>query len=289
MQITDLPAEIAKLSRDQLLAEAKEQLWYHSIDLTPDFCTKGFFDLRSVVKDYGFPDDLTGKRVLDIGRSSGFFAFEFEKRHGHVTATELPRLTDKTFIGGDITASLISEWLSWPGREGWKNVDNSGLRLDFFLAHRLLNSKVIPVNSRVEDVHNLGTFDLVFVGSLLNHVRDIGGALQSIRSATGDLCVIANPVLVDGSDEPRIAFNGLKSSGLTTWFVPNLPALAGLVEAAGFADVKVHNPALELPYQGRTMPHAIIHARRGSDADVRKKFAALLEKSYPGIQQMIGG
>lgn len=280
--------DIQSLTLEDALSQAKEQLWYHTIDITPEYHTEGVFDLRDVVSEYGFPSNLTGKRILDIGRSSGFFAFEFEKRNAEtVVATELPSLTDKNFVGGDITSGLISEWLRWKGRSGWQNVSESGRRLDFYLAHKLLGSKVIPVDACVEEVDILGSFDLVFVGSLLNHVRDIGGALQSIRRATADLCVIANPVLLDDSDEPRIAFAGVKSPGLTTWFLPNVQALVNLVEAAGFADVRVRNPALGLPYKNKTMPHAIIHARRGSDSDVRQKFARYLANYYPGIERMV--
>lgn len=280
--------EIQSLTLDEALTQAKQQLWYHTIDITPDYSTEGMFDLREVVADYGFPSDLTGKSVLDIGRSSGFFAFEFEKRKAEtVIATELPSLTQKNFIGGDITSGLISQWLAWEGRSGWQNVSSSGKRLDFYLAHKLLDSKVIPVDASVDGVDTLGSFDLVFVGSLLNHVRDIGGALQSIRRATADLCVISNPVLLDDSDKPIIAFAGVENPGLTTWFVPNVQALVNLVEAAGFADVRVHNPALGLPYKNKTMPHAIIHARRGNDADVQRKFAKHLANYYQEIERMV--
>ncbi len=280
--------EIQLLSMDETLRQAKQQLWYHTIDIAPNYSTDGMFDLREVVEDYGFPSDLNGKSVLDIGRSSGFFAFEFERRNAKtVVATELPSLTQKNFIGGDITSSLISKWLAWDGRSGWQNISSSGKRLDFYLAHKLLNSKVIPVDASVDGVDSLGSFDLVFVGSLLNHVRDIGGALQSIRRATADLCVISNPVLLDNSDKPVIAFTGSKNPGLTTWFVPNVQALVNLVEAAGFVDVRVQNPALGLPYKKKTMPHAIIHARRGNDADVQRKFAKHLADYYPGIERML--
>jgi len=280
--------EIRLLSPAQALEQARAQFWYHSIDIVPEFSSVGVFDLRTVCKDYGLPTDLSGQSVLDIGRSSGFFAFEFEKRNADVVvATELPSLTDKNFIGGDITADLVSRWLSWEKRDGWQNVAANGRRLDFYLAHKLRNSSVVPVDCRIEDVTTLGSFDMVFVGSLLNHVRDIGGALQAVRKATKDLCVIANPIIEDDSTEPRIMFNGLRTTGLTTWFVPNVAALVHLVESAGFVDVKVHNPRLALPFKSGTMPHAIIHAHRGSEADAQMKIAKALSDAYPGIDEML--
>jgi tRNA (mo5U34)-methyltransferase len=279
---------ILALSHEEALEQARNQIWYHSMDLTPGLSVKGDFDLREVVQGYGFPEDLTGQTVLDIGRSSGFFAFEFERRNAaQVVATELATLFDKSYVGGEITAGLLSEYMKWDRRKRFPNVTESGERLDFFLAHKLRNSKVVPVQANIEDADKLGEFDLVFVGSLLNHVRDVGGALMSVRKATKGLCVISNPVLLDGGDKPRIEFNGTASSWLTTWFKPNVAALVNLVEAAGFVDVKVHNPALDLPFGKSVMPHAIIHARRGTDQEVRAKFAAHLERVCPGITEMV--
>ena len=39
--------------------------------------------------------------VLDVGRGSGFFAFEFERRRAAVTATDICSFLDWDFLGGD--------------------------------------------------------------------------------------------------------------------------------------------------------------------------------------------
>src|SRR5262245_59022582 len=63
--------------------------WYHCIDLGNGIVTDGDYDMTQYLAHYGFPDDLHGKRVLDVGRASGFFSFEFERRGADVTATEI--------------------------------------------------------------------------------------------------------------------------------------------------------------------------------------------------------
>jgi hypothetical protein len=49
-----------------------------------------------VLDAYGFPD-VHGKRVIDIGRASGFFSFEFERRGAaQVVAVDMPPTRQKT-------------------------------------------------------------------------------------------------------------------------------------------------------------------------------------------------
>src|SRR4051794_19182475 len=58
---------------------AKNQLWYHCIDVAPGVTTPGWFDLRPIVDRMPWPD-VRGKRCLDVGTYDGFLAFELEKR-----------------------------------------------------------------------------------------------------------------------------------------------------------------------------------------------------------------
>src|SRR4051812_33135453 len=131
------------MSREEQLALVKHVTWYHVIDLGDGVVTKGSFDLRPVVDAYGFPDDLLGKRVLDVGRASGFFSFELERRGAEVTATELPRVTDKDYVGSDLVRETIRQ-REWDGASSQSD-EVYGDRMDFALAHLILNSKVKPV------------------------------------------------------------------------------------------------------------------------------------------------
>ena len=49
--------------------------WYHSFDLGQGLQIEGEFDLRPHLDRYGIPADLTGRTVLDVGASNGFFSF----------------------------------------------------------------------------------------------------------------------------------------------------------------------------------------------------------------------
>src|SRR5215216_401238 len=75
--------------------------WYHTQELAPGLVTPGMFDLRPYVNRYGIPEDLSGKRVLDVGTFEGFWAFELERRGAEVVALDV--------------ASL--DQLDWPARD----------------------------------------------------------------------------------------------------------------------------------------------------------------------------
>ena len=155
--------------------------------------------------------------MLDIGRASGFFSFEFEWRGAEVTSTELGTLLEKDYVGGDLVRDVIRR-RAWG--DGMPPIDPEyGDRLDFGLAHLILGLRVKSVSVRLAEI-SPGTvpgapFDLVFVGSVLNHVQDPIAAMQRIASVTGDLCIIANPVDPDDSSPiPRARLVGRSGTGL---------------------------------------------------------------------------
>jgi alpha-D-ribose 1-methylphosphonate 5-triphosphate synthase subunit PhnG len=57
--------------------------------------------IREVLLHCGFPERIDGMDVLDVGRGSGFFAFDFEPRRAAVTATDICSFLDWDFVGGD--------------------------------------------------------------------------------------------------------------------------------------------------------------------------------------------
>jgi hypothetical protein len=65
--------------------------WYHCIDLGYGLVTEGTFDMAQHLAAYCFPQDLAGERVLDVGRGSGYFSFEFERRVAQVLRLGLCR------------------------------------------------------------------------------------------------------------------------------------------------------------------------------------------------------
>jgi tRNA (mo5U34)-methyltransferase len=284
------PETFADLTDDQIRKLVADSDWYHAIDLGDGDWTNGQFDMRRFVQNYRFPENLAGMRVLDVGRSSGWFAFEFERRGAaEVVATELPLDSTKDYVG-PLTAQLILDWVNSKRAPANPATSLASLRMDFFVAHRLRRSSVVPVFAKMDEgLKAYGKFDLVFVGSVLNHVRDPAAALYALFDVVkeGGRLIVANPVHENGSGDPSFRLIGMAGTGLTTWYLPNKPALLALIAAAGFADAAVVAEFELRTTRGDTrIPHAVAHATRPTDKVVRRTFAALLDRQHSGINEV---
>jgi tRNA (mo5U34)-methyltransferase len=151
----------------EALERAKRLKYYHTLELTPEYTTPGWFDLRKYVDEYGIPDDLAGKRVLDVGTWDGYWAFEMEKRGAEVVALDLDDERE----------------LDWPPRHRPQDYNTEGPRgQGFHAAKEVLGSKVERVVQSIYHAtpEELGQFDLVFCGSVLIHLRDQFLAIERI-------------------------------------------------------------------------------------------------------------
>src|SRR3954453_948802 len=86
------PSEPAAVA--QLRERFDEVGGYHTQEVAPGLVTPGMFDLRPYLDRYGLPDELSGKRVLDVGTFEGFWAFELERRGAEVTGIDVDCIQD---------------------------------------------------------------------------------------------------------------------------------------------------------------------------------------------------
>jgi tRNA (mo5U34)-methyltransferase len=209
------------LSEEELLARiAAVPVWFHNIELAPGIVTPGRDNSATKLQRLNIPEDLSGKRVLDIGANDGFFSFLCERRGATVIA-----------IDHNPT----------PG---------------FRVAHEVLGSKV---EFHTLDIYDLspatfGQFDLVFCLGVLYHLRHPLLALERIRSVCKDLLILETQIcdhyFLDTNNLPhdlaQIAplmltvpmaqfYPGAELNGdPTNWWSPNLLALDGMLQSTGF-------------------------------------------------------
>lgn len=203
---TETTEGIAKL-RDEL----SELGWYHSIELPGGRVIKGLQtleQLRERIARYPIPQDLTGKRVLDIGAWDGWFSFEMERRGASVVAIDSAR-----------QETLLE-------------------------AKKLLNSKVEYI---VEDVcrlspRDIGTFDIVLFFGVLYHLKHPLLALERVCELTMDMACIESLVTDDSpaNSIPLMEFyEGTELAGqFDNWVGPNTSCLLAFCRTAGFARVE---------------------------------------------------
>ena len=211
--------------------------WYHTLELAPGVVTRGMFDHRGAVDSYMLPTDLTDLRCLDVGTMDGFWAFEMERRGAE-----------------DVVAADLADpdQLDWPPL--WRTRVEPTLdetkEERFQLAHRALGSRVKRIERSVYELDpgDLGTFDLVFCGDLLVHIKDPITAVQRIRSVCRGTAIICNPIkrFRFGRRRALAEFDGISEF---QWWLLSERALARLLEAAPFDSVEL-GASFELPATG---------------------------------------
>ena len=142
----------ARLWRDRL----NQSGWWHSFELPDGRSIQGantIESLRTRVALFPIPQDLRGKRVLDIGAWDGWFSFEMERRGASVVSVDA--------------------------------VESKNFRY----LHRELNSKI---DYRILDMYELtpatlgGTFDIVLFLGVLYHLKHSLLGIERVCTLTRD-------------------------------------------------------------------------------------------------------
>src|SRR4051812_20650519 len=218
-----------------LRAEVERYRWYHTLELGDGVVTPGMFDHRPVLDRYPLPTDLSGMRCLDVATMDGFWAFEMERRGAaSVTAIDLED----------------PEQLDWPASlrgDHDKSMDETKAER-FALVKQRLGSKVERVLMSAYDLGpQLGTFDFVFCGDLLLHLKDPITPVENIRSVCTGSAVIVNVIKKFRFYEKR-PMAELDGIDVFQWWLTNLEGLVRIVRAAGFGRVEVHE-TFEVPFR----------------------------------------
>ena len=186
--------------------------WYHSFELPNGRKIDGHQSValqRERLARFGVPEDLRGKRVLDIGCWDGWFSFEMERR------------------GAEVVAADIVE------------------RETFGVAREALGSQVEFVLS---DVYHLtpdlvGRFDIVLFLGVLYHLKHPLLALERVCALTTDLALVESFVIDDGLDPeaaPMLEYyeNEELLGRFDNWCGPNTACVEAFCRTAGFATVE---------------------------------------------------
>jgi tRNA (mo5U34)-methyltransferase len=173
------------------------------------------------------PDDLAGKRVLDIGAWDGYFAFAAEKRGAaQVVAADM------------VTA---------PG---------------FRLAKRLLHSQVAAIEVDIMDLdpEKIGAFDLVLCLGVLHHLKHPLMALERVCRVTAERLILETYVDMLDCPRPAMAFYpGAELNGdPSNWCGPNPAMVIAMLRTAGFRRAEMY--ANTLSGNGYAENRAVFHA-----------------------------
>ncbi len=187
--------------------------WYHSFSLPDGTAIEGCISLETLQerwREFNLPENLAGKRVLDIGAWDGWFSFEAARR------------------GADVTAV-----------DNWENPKFIWLQKQYGLSVNYLISDLFRLPDR-----RLQPFDYVFFLGVLYHVRHPLLGLEIVASLTRDTAFIDSFVIDSqerGTGLPYLEFYETDELGnqLDNWFGPTVSCLHSLCRAAGFVRVEM--------------------------------------------------
>jgi hypothetical protein len=247
--------------RERLLAEAAKYYWYHCVELAPGVVTDGVFDMTPVLPEYRVPDDMTGMDVLDVGRASGFFAFEFERRGACVVATDIASLADWDWVGGDETRA---DRLAVHAAHSAEDHISGAFRFAKAARGSSVEEKTVNVYELDPAVFGGRKFDLVFAGSIASHLRDPILAFERLRSVTKGSCIVAAPSfdIPAVRNHAMMTLVGTADEDRRSWWVMNARGLAETLRCAGFPEVElVSEFRLKHRHIDLAVDHLVAHAR----------------------------
>jgi tRNA (mo5U34)-methyltransferase len=190
--------------------------WYHSFEFSDGAVIDGYMSL-AVQKErysrYPIPNNLSGKRVLDIGAWDGWFSFEAERHGADVVALDCVEIPT------------------------------------FLQVHRRLQSKV---DYRVLDFYELpaagsGKFDVVLFLGVLYHLRHPLLALEIVCGLTTDVAIVESFVIdaetwkEHNAAIPTMEFYETFELGnqYDNWSGLTVACLLAMCRASGFARVEL--------------------------------------------------
>lgn len=208
--------------------------WYHRVDLPYGITTPGWAPLNRDA--YRIPEDLTGKRVLDVGAWDGFWSFEAMRRG----AEEVVAIDDFS----DYLGKLGNE-----DRRAWETFDLCRDALGY--SKKKCQRKEISVYHVTEA--EFGRFDVVFFFGTLYHLRYPLLALDVLSSVCDDQIYVETAICDDFSPYRGGLGQGYPGgqcvmefyptteygNNITNWWAPSLGCLGSMAIAAGFPNVQV--------------------------------------------------
>ena len=222
------------MTPDELREQVAQINWWHTIDLGNGIITPGRDNSPAKLQWLNFPENLTGKSVIDIGAWDGFFSFEAERRGA--------------------SRVLAVDSFVWQGYGG-------GSKADFELARRALNSRVEDRELEVLDLSpdRVGTFDLVLFLGVLYHMQHPLLALEKVYSLARDQVILETHIDLRSCACPAMRFYpaGELAGDGSNWWGPNPAAVVAMMEVVGFRKVEtIRLVAADNAEQGRLVVHA---------------------------------
>jgi SAM-dependent methyltransferase len=162
-------------------------IFYHTVDIPGYGQVDGQWDLRKEPEKFLGGVDVAGKRVLEIGTSDGFLAFDMERRGAEV-------------VGYDITGNDTYDIVPYNGSIKSENTAHISNYIDklnnaWWLLHNAMQSKARVVYGSVYDLpEEIGPFDVSTISCVLLHLRDPFQAMYKVGKVTTETLIVTDVI-----------------------------------------------------------------------------------------------
>lgn len=178
--------------------------WYHRFEVFPGVVTPGVYDPSGTLGALRLPDDMTGRRVLEIGPADGYFTKQLTLRGAQVTACDvLPK-----------------------GQLGFATMEAlHGAPFDY----RQVNIYRLPEA-------DLPKYEIVMCLGVLYHLPDMVRALHNLRERCSGQLILETLVAMDLGEEPLARYHPASSlnNDDTNFWSPNIACVKAMLVDAGF-------------------------------------------------------
>jgi SAM-dependent methyltransferase len=207
--------------------------FYHTVDVGGR-TVEGAWDLRGREREYLGGVDLRGKRVLELGPSTGHLTFWMERQGAEVVAFD---------AGWDVGIDLLPA----PGFETRKlRRDHAKMVSDFsnswWYLHRMFGSQAKIVYGDIYDLPgDIGEFDVATFGCICLHLRDPIRAIEQAARRNPETIIVTD---CWRDPDPLMAnlmrpFPSGEGSRWVVWWLISAGAVVEIMKILGYGDCEV--------------------------------------------------
>jgi tRNA (mo5U34)-methyltransferase len=172
--------------------------WHHRIEVAPGVVTPGVYDCDAMWRLLALPENLSGKRVLDIGARDGYYTFQCERRGAEVIAIDY---SDQT--GFNIAREMLSA-----------------------------RSVLLKRNLFELSVDEFGRFDVILFLGVLYHLQDPMRGINALRTLMKPAATLYVESHIEPGDDLTMRFypRDTNNRDHTNYWGPTVPCLQAMLE-----------------------------------------------------------
>ena len=208
--------------------------FYHTFVLQNGDTIPGAWDLRGREEAYLGGVDLRGKRVLELGPSSGYLTFWMEKQGAEVVGLDAGFTTVIDLLPVDNWDMVRAKTTHMHSIGAYQNA--------WWYMHRELDSKAKIVYADIyRPPGDLGEFDVATFGNILLHLRDPFLALAEAATRTRSTIIVSQTLDEAARDENQsvMLFDPIGGEYPTNWWALSPGAVLRMVRRLGFTRTRL--------------------------------------------------